>query len=135
MNDDSVRNWIAKADGDLKIGKDELKAEKPVIEAICFHMQQCAEKYLKSFLVFHHQEFRKTHDLSELIEQCQGLDPDFEKLTSLNADRLTEYAVNLRYPGELTSPSLQEAQAAVQIAEQVKEFVLAKLKAAGLNLS
>lgn len=64
-------------------------------------MQQCVEKYLKAFLIFHNQEFRKTHDLSELIEQCRELDPDFEKLLELNVDRLTEYAVELRHPSDL----------------------------------
>lgn len=134
MNGESVKKWIAKADGDLKVGKNELKSEKPVTEAVCFHMQQCVEKYLKALLIFHNQEFRKTHDLSELIEQCREVDPDFEKLLELNADRLTEYVVELRHPSDLTSPSLSEAKQAVRVAEQTKEFIRAKLRKYGLKM-
>ncbi len=52
MNEQTVRSWIAKAESDLKIGKDELVTVDPATDAICFHMQQGAEKYLKAFLVF-----------------------------------------------------------------------------------
>ena len=52
MNEDAIRLWIRRAESDLKIGIDELATDKPVTDAICFHMQQCCEKYLKAFLIF-----------------------------------------------------------------------------------
>jgi len=128
MNDVTVRKWIAKAEGDLKTGRDELKTRSPVTDTICFHMQQCAEKYLKAFLIFHNREFRKTHDLTELISQCSELDPEFQKLFEINADRLTEYAIELRYPGDMVSPPLKSAEQALRVAERLKKFVLRKLK-------
>ena len=42
-----VRNWILKAESDLKIGRDEMQTEHPATDMVCFHMQQCVEKYLK----------------------------------------------------------------------------------------
>lgn len=48
QNHESVANWIKKADNDLKIGKDELGTKEPATDGICFHMQQCSEKYLKA---------------------------------------------------------------------------------------
>ncbi len=133
MNQASVNNWIAKAEGDLKTGKDELKTKKPVVDAVCFHMQQCVEKYLKAFLVFRNREFRRTHDLSELIQRCAELDPEFSQLFELDADRLTEYAVEVRYPGDMILPSLRDAHQSVTIAEQVKKFVSRKLEKLGLK--
>jgi len=62
-----VKNWIIKAENDFKIGVDELDTENPVTDAICFHMQQCAEKYLKAYLTLHKKYFRKTHNIAELI--------------------------------------------------------------------
>jgi HEPN domain-containing protein len=47
MNKDSVKKWIARAESDLKIGKDEINFNDPATDAICFHMQQCIEKFLK----------------------------------------------------------------------------------------
>jgi HEPN domain-containing protein len=44
MNEEAVILWIRRAESDLKIGRDELVTEDPATDAICFHMQQCAEK-------------------------------------------------------------------------------------------
>lgn len=59
MNEERVKEWIIKAESDLKIGKDEFVTEEPATDGICFHMQQCMEKYLKAYLIFHGKEFRK----------------------------------------------------------------------------
>ena len=58
MNEDAVRLWLQKADADMKIGKDEMETDEPVTDMVCFHMQQCCEKYLKVFLIFYGQEYR-----------------------------------------------------------------------------
>jgi len=47
----------------------------PVTDAICFHAQQCGEKYLKPF--------RKTQNIAELIEFCAEIDGDFQKLEEI----------------------------------------------------
>jgi len=52
MNTETVRKWILKAENDLKIARDEIQTKEPATDAICFHAQQCVEKYLKAFLVF-----------------------------------------------------------------------------------
>ncbi|MBO9324535.1 MAG: HEPN domain-containing protein [Roseiflexus sp.] len=49
MNKEAVILWIRRAESDLKIGRDELVTEDSATDAICLHMQQCAEKYLKAF--------------------------------------------------------------------------------------
>ncbi len=59
MNEKTVKEWIKKADHDLKIGKDEYTTKDPVTDMICFHMQQCVEKYLKAYLIFHGKEIKK----------------------------------------------------------------------------
>ena len=48
--------WIAKAEGDFATAQRELRARRaPNYDAACFHSQQCAEKYLKAFLVSRHK--------------------------------------------------------------------------------
>ena len=47
-----VKQWLIKADNDLTIAGRDLKTDDPVTDAICFHAQQAAEKYLKAYLVY-----------------------------------------------------------------------------------
>jgi len=51
---DLVKLWIRKAENDL-VAAEHLLTVRPhtPYDTICFHAQQCAEKYLKAFLVFH----------------------------------------------------------------------------------
>ena len=72
MNDEYLKNWIKKADNDLKVAEHELRIDKDdrVTEAICFHCQQSVEKYLKAFLIYCKAEFGKTHNLEFLLELC-----------------------------------------------------------------
>lgn len=60
--------WIEKAEGDLTIALREVNAPEPVWDGICFHAQQCAEKYLKALLEEQGIPFSKTHDLVYLLE-------------------------------------------------------------------
>jgi len=131
MNEKSVREWIRKAESNLKIGKDEFLTDEPATDAICFHMQQCVEKYLKAFLIFTGKEIRKTHIIEEIIRECERIDPEFHKLFDRGAQTLTDYAVELRYPGEFTFPSTEETKESIGIAEKVKRFVLKKLNERG----
>lgn len=133
MNEKTVKEWIKKADHDLKIGKDEYTTKDPVTDMICFHMQQCVEKYLKAYLIFHGKEIKRTHIIEELIKECKNIDPDFQKLIEFNTHILTGYAVEVRYPGEFPEPSLEETKEAIKIAEKVRNFVLKKLKEKGIN--
>jgi len=133
MNERSVREWIIKAESDLKIGKDEFVTENPATDAICFHMQQCVEKHLKAFLIFHEKEIRRTHIIAEIIRECIEIDSEFRKLFKIKAQTLTDFAVEFRYPGHALLPSIEETKEAIEIAEKVKEFVIEKLKNKGFE--
>jgi len=132
MNKETVEKWITKAENDLKIGKDEMLTENPATDAVCFHMQQCIEKYLKAYLIFCGREIRKTHDLAELISMCAEIDESFKALLREDIVKLTDYAVEIRYGEEFYFPLFDEAKEAIEIAEKVKEFVLKKLYEKGL---
>ena len=127
MNNDIVELWILKAKNDLKTGKDEFITEDPATDTICFHMQQCVEKYFKAFLIFNGVEISKTHNLALLLQQCIEIDSEFEKLRNIKADELTLYAVVTRYPDDFYMPSKEEAESAIDIAKKVKQFVSKKI--------
>jgi|GEM_PF-4136443 len=52
MKERRTKEWILKAESDLKVGKHEILSDDPATDAITFHMQQCVEKYLKPFSPF-----------------------------------------------------------------------------------
>jgi HEPN domain-containing protein len=73
--------WIAKAEGDFIIAGRELRARKsPIYDAVCFHAQQCAEKYLKAFLQENEQDIPKIHNLIELLKLGKEIDASLELL-------------------------------------------------------
>ncbi|MGD0093557.1 MAG: HEPN domain-containing protein, partial [Planctomycetota bacterium] len=71
-----TREWVKKAEGDFAVMQREARARgKPVYDVICFHAQQCAEKYLKARLQEAVQPFSKTHDLPGLLQVLLPLEP------------------------------------------------------------
>ena len=92
--------WITKAEGDFTMVERESRARKnPNFDGICFHAQQCAEKYLKARLCEAEINFPKIHDLTALLEAVLPVEPDWE-LQRENLAYLSEFAVAYRYPGD-----------------------------------
>lgn len=119
--------WIKVAEKDLLAAKQGLEAEAVITDIICFHCQQAAEKFLKAFLVKSQIEFTKTHNIMVLVNLCSEIDKSFKDELS-EADSLTDYAVEIRYPGDWYEPTIEETKQAYEVALKVKEFVLRKIK-------
>ena len=114
--------WVQKAEGDYATAGRELQVDdRPNFDAVCFHAQQTAEKYLKAFLQENLVRFPKTHSLIELLELALPLD---ESLEDLRPDliRLGRYAVHYRYPGE--SATKPEAQTAFDVVTSVRNTLV-----------
>ncbi len=116
--------WVQKADGDYAAAKCLSQAPEPVDDAICFHAQQCVEKYLKAWLQEANIAFRRTHDLEELlalvlptVPAWARWEPDFLILTT--------HAVDFRYPGKTSSSA--DAQHAMKVCEEVRTEIRANL--------
>ena len=59
--------WVEKAEGDFATAEREIRVRKtPNFDAVCFHAQQCTEKYLKALLQEADLPFGKTHHLISL---------------------------------------------------------------------
>ncbi len=92
--------WIAKAEGDFAILERESRARKnPSYDGICFHAQQCAEKYLKARLEENGIPVVKVHDLVALLEQVVTVEPLWDAFRT-DLAFLTDFGVAYRYPGE-----------------------------------
>ena len=116
-----VREWVAKADNDLLTAAHTIKlGEECPTDTVCYHAQQCVEKYLKAALVLGGIDFPETHDLERLVALLAA-----QALPSFSAEEqatLTEYATGARYPGWGEIP-LAEARKAVAIARRVRREV------------
>ena len=114
-----VREWVEKAENDLKNAAHTLElGDDAPTDTICFHAQQCVEKYLKALLVTMGTDFPKTHEISVIIALLpEGSRPD---LAAEDQDRLTDYATVTRYPGGYAPIPLAEAKRAVEIARRVR---------------
>jgi HEPN domain-containing protein len=91
--------WIAKAEGGLGTASREVAVvDTPNFDAVCFHSQQCGEKYLKALLVEQGLAVPRVHDLEVLVNLLlPGLPLQQEVMSS--ARILTSMAVEVRYPG------------------------------------
>lgn len=94
-----VQQWISKAEEDLRAAEHLLELDESCpFGPVCFHAQQCAEKYLKALLVWEQIPFKRVHDIAELV----ALVPEAKRpsLPLSAQDKLTHYAVAARYPDE-----------------------------------
>jgi HEPN domain-containing protein len=78
-----THEWVAKAEGDFATAGRELRARKvPNYDAVCFHAEQCAEKYLKAILQEANISFGRIHNLIALLELLLRVDTSWEIMRS-----------------------------------------------------
>ena len=91
-------------------------------DTVCFHAQQCVEKYLKALLVYENKDVSRTHSIKSLILLlAPNMRPD---IAPDEQEFLSDYAVFTRYPGDYEAISLDEARYSVQVAGRVRKHVL-----------
>jgi HEPN domain-containing protein len=120
-----VLEWIQKAEGDFEAAAKLSDLQQANLsDAVCFHCQQCAEKYAKAYLVYNTIEFPRTHDLLELQSYCQKQDAAFAAILP-QMGLLNNYSVHIRYPGRFTS--LEESEGTVEAMNTIRGFFRSKL--------
>ena len=120
-----TQEWIEKAEEDYNSAKWLQQAPDPLHNSICFHTQQCIEKYLKAWLQEAELPVPRTHNLEELLALILPTlpawghwQPDFKIIT--------DYAVEARYPGD--SATADNTRHAIHICEAVRQGVRTSLK-------
>lgn len=122
-----VKRWLEKADHDRRAAELTLREARPITDIAAFHCQQAVEKLLKAYLVYRRHAFEKIHDLEELVDQCARHDATFAELRD-RVRPVSAYAVRFRYPGP-TDPSVAEVREALQVVQEVWQFVTDRLPA------
>ena len=93
-------------------------------DAVCFHCQQCAEKYLKALLEELGRHVPKIHDLDQLLNDLLAHHAGLRGLRR-GTSFLTNFAVAVRYPG--SDATKRQAQGALRWASRVRQAARALL--------
>lgn len=117
--------WIRKAEGDYIIMLQNHESSTPIYDGICFHAQECIEKYLKAWLQEAEIPFSKTHNLKDLLGLIVPTIPAWSIWEDAFAPFAT-HAVDFGYPGK--SATAEDAQQAVRICAQVRGAVLERFQ-------
>lgn len=112
-----VERWLRYAREDLREAERLTKQPETVPRHPAWLAQQAAEKALKAVLVFKQIAFPYTHNLTTLA----NLIPEEWSVSKIEADleRLSEYAVETRYPGDLPEITSSEAAQATKDARRL----------------
>ena len=129
---DKVRQWAGRADDDLRVAEHTLTLTHACpYRLVAYHAQQCAEKYLKAYLVLLGIDFPHTHNIARLLELLSDQTDWGERFK--DAEELTPFATTARYPSEDEPVSEPEARRAVNIAKDVRETIGQALRTAGVT--
>jgi HEPN domain-containing protein len=100
----TTREWVDKAEADYAVALLLRRSRKKHSrDIVCFHLQQCLEKYLKARLEEAGIVVAKTHDLERLLNLVLPVEPLWSTLRPALA-AITDYAVEVRYPGRTVGP-------------------------------
>lgn len=122
-----INKWIQKAGEDYNYALSSLNEELEYFPQICWHFQQAAEKYLKSYIVANDLEFRKIHDLVALLKTCEEKSSDFKDLFD-DCKFLQKFYIETRYPVVWESTwAREDALLAQEHAEKIKDFITSRL--------
>jgi HEPN domain-containing protein len=126
MSNFDVSEWIRYAQMDYDAAVSMATQNPELVQIICYHCQQCAEKILKAFIIANNEPLVKTHDLETLIDQCLKYDKQFDEVDAI-CSRLTDYATVTRYPPMDSIIDEDEMRAALKDAEDILKFTKEKL--------
>lgn len=121
-----VARWLRYAQEDLREARRLVARSDAVPRHPAWLAQQGAEKALKAVLVCEQIPFPRTHNLSTVF----NLIPAHWQVREVAADleRLSEYAVESRYPADVPDITAAEAAEAVRDAVRLADAVTADLK-------
>ena len=110
--------WLSRAKANLNLAVKGGRLKGVVFEDLCFNAQQAAEKALKAVCLTKGLDFPKTHSLVHLIDilELSGLDVP---ANVREADVLTQYAVQSRYPSIVEEITREEYRDSLKLASQV----------------
>jgi len=118
-----IWQWLTKSQHDLGSAHRLMEGEEPYLDTAVYHCQQAAEKAIKAYLTYGDIFFERTHNLIALLAFCMPSEPTFAQWRA-EAEMLTPYATEFRYPGDILNPEMDEVKQALVAAESIVDFVI-----------
>ena len=115
---------IQKAEDDWAMLTLALQSPRPLRDPICFHAQQCVEKYLKAWLQEANLRVPRTHNLNVLLHLIVPAHPEWRAWRTDFA-KFKPHAVDARYETFMTEA---DAEHAVRICTEVRTAIRAVLQ-------
>jgi HEPN domain-containing protein len=119
-----ARRWFLQAGSDIEVA-DTLRSATH-FAASCVHYQQAAEKAMKAVLYSQGARVMLGHAVTDLIRQCESLDPAFGTVLS-EAALLDQFYIPTRYPNGLPPPAIPSqtyTQAQADLAQSAAKSIL-----------
>ncbi len=113
---DDPREWLKRARSDMRLAQS--RHADVVLEDLCFHAQQAAEKAIKAVLLKRNIRFPHTHDIAALLRLIKEAGVSVPPETQ-EAQILTAYAGAGRCPGVVETVTVGEHDQAVALANTV----------------
>ena len=112
------RSWLQHARSNLMLAEKAGRLKGILFEDLCFNAQQAAEKAFKAVCVKHNLEFPKTHSLVRLMDILERGGINIPANIK-EADILSQYAVESRYPSLSEEITREEYKEALELAARV----------------
>ena len=110
------REWLNRARSNFALAQSDTVGA--LLEDLCFEAQQAAEKAVKAVFVRRGVSFPYIHDLDELLKRLERCGLKIPKYVR-QADELSPFVVETRYPGLAGPVTKRQHRRAVRIAEAV----------------
>jgi HEPN domain-containing protein len=124
MSTEAFESWLQRAESNLRVARLGRK-EGVFLEDLCFEAQQAAEKALKALLIHLSGGYPKVHAFTLLLEQIEQYVTVPEAIREVV--ELTDYAVQMRYPGDYFPVSDEEYKRALELAERTVQWVRSQI--------
>lgn len=116
-----VKDWLIKAKSDLASAKKLATGAEYYLDTAIYHCQQCAEKAIKGYLVFHDKRVTKTHDIQDLLTDASAFEAEIAQWMEAG-ENVSQYATMFRYPGEHLEPTAAQFKRALRDAENIYSY-------------
>lgn len=124
MSAEKAESWLKKAENDLLSADNNLASTRIPFDVVCYNSQQAAEKLLKAAVVHLGFAPSRTHDLLALLaELARNLTTPVPAAIEECCIVLNPYAVEVRYPDDISNPTHEDALEARQAAQRIRTWV------------
>ncbi len=125
-SENDPHEWLRRARSNLACSK--AAVPDAYLEDLCFDAQQAAEKAIKAVFVHRGERFPFSHDLEELLNLLEQSGVKIPKYL-WDADDLSPFAAETRYPGRADPVTPRQYRRAVGIANRVLRWAERRIAA------